>query len=130
MIDLDLYILEKLVIDKDSTVKKIYAYQCVIDDITKLCEPKYKKIIGQFLKGKIPNSGMDIYLKNNKKYLHIFRYTDTSMITVSVVYNDSADWPNEKDWSNAKRKEDLYKKEVMDSLWSKFYDFLKNSFDL
>lgn len=129
------YIIEKLIIDNDVKVDKSNDVFCIrLYELLQLYEKWNKKAkdkITRFLKGKEFESSIDIYITKYKKYLHIFRYSDQHKIDISIVYNDSHNWPDERQWAqDGVQYNELDDREKMENLFRKFYNFLEKKFNL
>lgn len=119
------YILEKLIIDdkikKKSDVQDIDIH--TLDDLLRI--KKNEDILGKFLKGKEYKTALNIYFLDSHKYLHIFRYTDMHSLSISMVYNDNSDWPNEEEWSKSIQYNELDDRSSARNLFNSFWLFLK-----
>ena len=123
------YILEKLKINKDSQYKESNIDLLPIHQIGDLELPNNKKVLSRFLKGKEYKNCMDIYLSDNKKYIHIFRYSDMHHLELSLIYNDNSKWPDENIWGSKDKLlyNDLDDRDNMNNLFNGFYKFLKEN---
>ena len=123
---IDTYINEKLHLDKDIEVSKRNVNLVDVEKFEDIMLPKNNKEISTFLKGKFGYSSLDIGLINLGKYIHIFRYEDMHRLELSVVYNDSSEWPKEDEWSKSIKYDELDDRMPMKDLFADFYNFLKD----
>ncbi len=129
MNNLSQYITEKLKINKDSknindnSNDMLVSYD--IEELSLIGENQ--KQISRFLKGKDHLSALTIYFVKNKKYLHIFRYSDMHSIEISFVYKDNSNWPGTEEWLNDgnKIKSHLDDRDTMDNLFDDFFKEIK-----
>ena len=126
MKSIDTYIIEKLHLDKDIEVSKRNVNLVDVEKFEDIMLPKNNKEISTFLKGKFGYSSLDIGLINLGKYIHIFRYEDMHRLELSVVYNDSSEWPKEDEWSKSIKYDELDDRMPMKDLFADFYNFLKD----
>lgn len=126
MKSIDTYINEKLHLDKDIEVSKRNVNLVDVEKFEDIMLPKNNKEISAFLKGKSGNSSLDIGIISLNKYIHIFRYEDMHRLELSVVYNDSSEWPKEDEWSKSIKYDELDDRMTMKDLFADFYNFLKD----
>lgn len=85
-------------------------------------------ILSRFLKGTEHKSSLNICLINLHKYLHIHRYEDMHQIKLTIVCNNSIEWPNKEEWeNNSIEYNELDDRSLMRNLVNNFYNFLKNT---
>lgn len=85
-------------------------------------------ILNRFLKGTEHKSSLNICLINLHKYLHIHRYEDMHQIKLTIVCNNSIEWPNKEEWeNNSIEYNELDDRSLMRNLVNNFYNFLKNT---
>ena len=129
MININTYITEKLQLNKDTSSKESHVDLLSISKLSDLELSDNKKFISRYLKGKDYRSSLNIYLSDIEKFIHIFRYSDMHHLELSLIYNDTIDWPDKNEWSAKNRIEynDLDDRDNMNNLFNNFYNFLKEN---
>ena len=125
------YIIEKLKLDKDIKANidsdNNYALDVIeIKDLNEIELIKKSLSIGKFLKGKEYRKSLDIYISERKKYMHIFRYSDSHKISISIVIDNSSKWPDMKAWKNGITFNELDDRSGIKELFNSFSEFLLN----
>lgn len=129
MKELNTYIIEKLQLNKNSEAKESNINLLSISKLSDLELSDNKKVISRYLKGKDHKSALNVYLLDTEKFIHIFRYSDMHHLELSLIYNDTIDWPDENGWSSKNKIEynDLDDRDNMNNLFNSFYNFLKEN---